>query len=87
MLSASLLLLGLVNVKPMNIYASGWKQHMLPLTRLRMMMLNGAVKIDGTNRANGAVFQIPVRKIARTWVEHLVVKTRIKNTATSGRLI
>ena len=63
--------------KPMNIYASGWKQHMLPLTGLRMMIAMGAVKIDGTNQyANGYDVQI-AKKIAKDLgKEPLVVKTK-----------
>ena len=45
--------------KPMNIYASGWKQHMLPFNWTQDDDSNGAVKIDGTNQyANGYDVQI-----------------------------
>ena len=61
-----LLMLGLLMLpKPMNIYASGWKQHMLPLTGLRMMIAMELSKSTGTNQyANGYDVQI-AKKIAK----------------------
>ena len=76
--------------KPMNIYASGWKQHMLPLNWTQDDDSNGAVKIDGTNQyANGYDVQI-AKKIAKDLgKEPLVVKTKWEGLVpalTSGKI-
>ena len=74
----------------MNIYASGWKRHMLPFNWTQDDDSNGAVKIDGTNQyANGYDVQI-AKKIAKDLgKEPLVVKTKWEGLVpalTSGKI-